>query len=77
MNAAKFKSRKLNLIEMIINLKDDAVVSQVEKIFNIPQPEFERFSKRELIKRVAQSEQDILNNETLSLIDLEELPKKW
>ena len=32
MTTAKFETRKLNLIEMIIKLKDDDVVSEVENI---------------------------------------------
>ena len=77
MNTAKFKSRKLNLIEMIINLKDDAVVSQVEKILNPINVESDRFTKSELLRRIEQSEKDVIENDTLNQIDLEELSKQW
>lgn len=77
MSTAKFETRKLNLIEMIVKLKDDEIVSQVENILLIEGKKSEVFSKSELQERVKKSENDILKKDYLSQIELEELSKSW
>lgn len=77
MTAAKFEARKLNLIEMIINLKDEAIVSQVENILLVESKRSEVFSKNELQERVKKSENDILKKDYFNQIELEEISKSW
>ena len=81
MSKINFSTRKLNVINFLINLNDEKAFAEIESItektkqtvhLNLPV-----FTKSELVKRAKKSAQNIAENKIVSHSDLIKTSKKW
>ena len=74
-------SRKLNLIENMILLNDNAVLSKIEKLLNSvknqSKKEIEPMSLEEFYQRIEASELAIKNGKIISQNELEKESENW
>jgi len=76
-----FATRKLNVINFLVNLNDEKAFAKIESItektkqtahLNMP-----IFTKNDLIKRAKKSAKNIVENKVVSQKDLEKASKNW
>ncbi len=75
----EIRNRKLNIIEQLIILNDDAVFQQVEDIINnsLNRPTISMLSMTELKNRAKKSNMDIKNGNLISQDDVEKQSQSW
>lgn len=76
------RTRKLNLITYISELKDEKFFKEVEDYIlkkqpQNPNPDFKPFTVDELIERVKKSEQDYKKGEFMTQEELEKVSENW
>ena len=79
MKQLNIQERKLNIIEQLIILNDEAVFEQVEELINssVKRPQLKKLTKEEIEKRAKISDENIVNGEIYSHEDVEKLSQKW
>ena len=79
MKQLNIQERKLNIIEQLIILNDEAVFEQVEELINssVKRPQLKKLTKEEIEKRAKISDENIVNGEIYSQEDVEKLSQKW
>jgi len=79
MKQLNIQERKLNIIEQLIILNDEAVFEQVEELINssLKRPQLKKLTKEEIEKRAKISDENIVNGEIYSQEDVEKLSQKW
>ena len=79
MKQLNIQERKLNIIEQLIILNDEAVFEQVEELINssLKRPQLKKLTKEEIEKRAKISDENIVNGEIYSHEDVEKLSQKW
>lgn len=73
------RKNKLKIIEQLILLNDDDVFVQVEELISkaSKRPDFTPFTSEEPEKRIAAAMDDIANNRTYTLEEVEAITKNW
>lgn len=79
MKQLNIQERKLNIIEQLIILNDEAVFEQVEELINssLKRPQLKKLTKEEIEKRAKISDENIEKGEVFSQEDVEKLSQKW
>lgn len=79
MKQLNIQERKLNIIEQLIILNDEAIFKQVEELINssLKRPQLKKLSKEDIEKRAKISDENIANGEVYSQEDVEKLSQKW
>ena len=74
------KTRKLNIIERLINLHDEILFSKIEALIHdktSSKKEFQQFTEEQLIDRAKLSNKDFSEGRVMSQEELEERSEKW
>ncbi len=79
MRQLNIQERKLNIIEQLIILNDEAVFEQVEELINssLKRPQLKKLTKEDIEKRAKISDQNIEKGEVFSHENVEKLSQKW
>lgn len=79
MKQLNIQERKLNIIEQLIILNDEAVFEQVEELINssLKRPQLKKLTKEEIEKRAKISDENIEKGDVFSQEDVEKLSQKW
>lgn len=79
MRQLNIQERKLNIIEQLIILNDEAVFEQVEELINssLKRPQLKKLTKEDIEKRAKISDQNIEKGEVFSQENVEKLSQKW
>lgn len=78
MKVSNIQTRKLNIIDYLINLDDNKVFSQIESIIEKSESKtFKRFTKKQLIERAQKANHDISEGNVISQQKLKSLSKNW
>jgi len=75
------QTRKLNIIEYLISLKDENIFKAIEDVINKAKPvrkqSFRNFTQKELIERAKKSDEDYLSGNFTEQEQLEIKSKNW
>lgn len=74
------KTRKLNVIEGLIKLQDENLISKIEALIQkqtSDSSELKPFSKEQLLERAEKSNNDYLAGRVISQEELESQSEKW
>ncbi len=71
------KTRKLNIIEYVIQMEDENMVTEIETLIYKRGDEGSPFTKEQLIARAQKSKEDYLAGRVISHEELERESKKW
>lgn len=79
MKQLNIQERKLNIIEQLIILNDEAVFEQVEELINssLKRPQLKKLTKEDIENRAKISGENIEKGEVFSHVDVEKLSQKW
>jgi hypothetical protein len=79
MKQLNIQERKLNIIEQLIILNDEAVFEQVEELINssLKRPQLKKLTKEDIENRAKIADENIANGEIYSQEDVEKLSQKW
>ena len=72
------QARKLTLVEKLIHLNDESLISKIEKLVNSKKSvELSPMSLEEFYSRIDKSEEAIKKGQVISQNDLEKQSKNW
>ncbi len=72
------QARKLTLVETLIHLNDESLISKIEKLVNSKKSvELSPMSLEEFYSRIDKSEEAIKKGQVISQNDLEKQSKNW
>ena len=73
------QTRKLNIINYIINLDDDKEIRRIEAeiLKNFKEKDYKPYTQEELLARVKESMEDYKKGNFLTQDDLEDESEKW
>ncbi len=83
MNAMDLQTRKLNLIEYLINLRDESLFSLIESVIiesknkKVANTELKPFTQKQIVDRADISNQDYLSGKIKSQEHLEKESENW
>ena len=71
------QTRKLNLIQYLVNLQDENLFNKIESLIITKEKELKPFTQDELIQRAEKSNQDYLEGKFISQDELEIESENW
>lgn len=71
------QTRKLNLIQYLLNLHDEKLFSKIESLIVAEEKELPPFTKDELIQRAKKSNEDYLAGKFISQEEMEAQSENW
>ena len=71
------QTRKLNLIQYLLNLQDENLFSKIESLIITKDKELKPFTEEELVQRSEKSNQDYLEGKFISQKELETQSENW
>lgn len=71
------QTRKLNLIQYLIDLQDENLFSKIESLIITKDKELKPFTEEELVQRAQKSNQDYLEGKFISQEELETQSENW
>lgn len=71
------QTRKLNLIQYLIDLQDENLFSKIESLIITKDKELKPFTEEELVQRAQKSNQDYLDGKFISQEELETQSENW
>jgi len=70
------KTRKLNIIEYLINLQDEQLFTKIEALIQ-DNKDIKPFTKKEFLERVRESNEDYTAGRVISQEELESQSQNW
>lgn len=71
------QTRKLNLIQYLLNLQDENLFSKIESLIITKEKDLKPFTEEALVQRAEKSNQDYLEGKFISQDELETQSENW